>query len=204
MFSHLITSPTRGPEVALEGYLDMDNSSTGWSTGGWQHVLLLLLLLLPAADATAISWSVAEHFICHRVPAMMTTHYQQLEHLPSRYPSCQVWHMKVEAAAQKLRFKWEKVCNSSPVQLHYGLMLASHLDLPQPLIQKAQQVVEHLEATTRSPSGGGPHPHATSSHHNTYDRVDKLLTIARKWVEGDHQVRSILMGALRDLQQQIT
>lgn len=103
-------------------------------------------------DGLSIAWAVAEHL--HDVIGARTlfaTHYHEMVDLQHTHPAVSNWHVEVREWQDEIVFL-RKVL-PGPADKSYGIQVARLAGLPAPIIERAKQILTHLEmtATAREP-----------------------------------------------------
>ena len=103
-------------------------------------------------DGLSIAWAVAEHL--HDIIGARTlfaTHYHEMVDLQHTHPAVSNWHVEVREWQDEIVFL-RKVL-PGPADKSYGIQVARLAGLPAPIIERAKQILTHLEmtATAREP-----------------------------------------------------
>jgi len=103
-------------------------------------------------DGLSIAWAVAEHL--HDVigaRTMFATHYHEMVDLQHTHPGVSNWHVEVREWKDEIVFL-RKVL-PGPADKSYGIQVARLAGLPAPIINRAKQILTHLEmsASAREP-----------------------------------------------------
>lgn len=103
-------------------------------------------------DGLSIAWAVAEHL--HDVigaRTMFATHYHEMVDLQHTHPGVSNWHVEVREWKDEIVFL-RKVL-PGPADKSYGIQVARLAGLPAPIIDRAKQILTHLEmsASAREP-----------------------------------------------------
>lgn len=103
-------------------------------------------------DGLSIAWAVAEHL--HDVigaRTMFATHYHEMVDLQHTHPGVSNWHVEVREWKDEIVFL-RKVL-PGPADKSYGIQVARLAGLPTPIIDRAKQILTHLEmsASAREP-----------------------------------------------------
>lgn len=103
-------------------------------------------------DGLSIAWAVAEHL--HDVIGCRTlfaTHYHEMVDLQHTHKGVSNWHVEVREWKDEIVFL-RKVL-PGPADKSYGIQVARLAGLPAPIIQRAKQILTHLEmsAARREP-----------------------------------------------------
>ena len=97
-------------------------------------------------DGLSIAWAVAEHL--HDVIGARTlfaTHYHELVDLQHTHPAVSNWHVEVREWKDEIVFL-RKVL-PGPADKSYGIQVARLAGLPEPNINRAREILTHLEMT---------------------------------------------------------
>ncbi len=95
-------------------------------------------------DGLSIAWAVAEHL--HDVigaRTMFATHYHEMVDLAGTHPAVSNWHVEVREWRDEIVFL-RKVL-PGPADKSYGIQVARLAGLPAPIIDRARQILTHLE-----------------------------------------------------------
>ncbi len=103
-------------------------------------------------DGLSIAWAVAEHL--HDVigaRTMFATHYHEMVDLEHTHQAVSNWHVEVREWRDEIVFL-RKVL-PGPADKSYGIQVARLAGLPAPIIDRARQILTHLEmsASAREP-----------------------------------------------------
>ena len=112
-------------------------------------------------DGLAIAWSVAEHLHDNiRCRAIFATHYHELTDLSTRREAVKNASVAVREWNERIIFLRRIVPGAADKS--YGIQVARLAGLPQPIIDRARQILTHLESTSRQPEDGGGPPAAAT------------------------------------------
>ncbi|KAI8469891.1 MAG: muts domain V-domain-containing protein [Monoraphidium minutum] len=109
------------------------------------------------ADGVGLAWAVCEYLLTLGCPALLATHFGQLEELSALYPSCRLWRMQARAPRPRLPGRGGEDGDGgggAGAPLHYGIALARALGMPAPVLRRAAAVAEGLDAEQRARGGG--------------------------------------------------
>ncbi len=98
-------------------------------------------------DGLSIAWAVAEHLhddIGART--MFATHYHEMVDLAHTHPAVGNWHVEVREWRDEIVFL-RKVL-PGPADKSYGIQVARLAGLPAPIIDRARQILTHLEMSS--------------------------------------------------------
>ncbi len=103
-------------------------------------------------DGMSIAWAVVEYL--HEVEgkgvkALFATHYHELTELADKLPRVKNFNVAVKEWEQDILFFHKLVAGGS--NRSYGIQVARLAGVPQQVIERAQEVLERLEATEHSP-----------------------------------------------------
>ncbi|MDD2902566.1 MAG: DNA mismatch repair protein MutS [Syntrophales bacterium] len=105
-------------------------------------------------DGLALAWAVAEHL--HDVAGvgvktLFATHYQELTQLSRLKPRVRIFQVLVAESGGSIVFL-HRLAPGAAAQ-SYGIQVAQLAGVPAPVIARAQEVLENLEAGTLDPTG---------------------------------------------------
>ncbi len=132
-------------------------------------------------DGMSVAWATLE-WICSRTRSrtLFATHYHELTRLVERLPELRNAHMAVDASAksasgeQTLRFLYQ--LKDGPTNESFGIHVARLAGLPQSVIDRAWEVLESLEAETRTPSPrSGPVATAPSTDQLSFFGAERVV-----------------------------
>ena len=104
-------------------------------------------------DGLSIAWAVAEHL--HDVigaRTMFATHYHEMVDLQHTHPAVSNWHVEVREWQDEIVFL-RKVL-PGPADKSYGIQVARLAGLPPVIIDRAKQILTHLEMSAASREPG--------------------------------------------------
>jgi len=121
-------------------------------------------------DGLAIAWAILEYL--HNNPqarpwVLFATHYHELTDLEKALSRLRNYHLAVEERSGKLIFLYQ--LRPGPIRRSFGISVAEKAGLPQPLIQRAREILRHLEKQQ-------PPPSAEPTLFNLPAQTDTLLT----------------------------
>jgi DNA mismatch repair protein MutS len=98
-------------------------------------------------DGISIAWSVAEYLLKtqgHQAKTLFATHYWELTQLETLFDQVRNFHATVEEWNEEIMFlhKIAKGCGDKS----YGIHVARLAGMPQPVIMRAKQILQRLEA----------------------------------------------------------
>ncbi len=98
-------------------------------------------------DGLSIAWAVAEH-LHDEIGArtMFATHYHEMVDLAHTHPAVGNWHVEVREWRDEIVFL-RKVL-PGPADKSYGIQVARLAGLPAPIIDRARQILTHLEMSS--------------------------------------------------------
>lgn len=129
-------------------------------------------------DGLSIAWAVAEHL--HDVigcRTMFATHYHEMVDLEHTHTGVSNRHVEVREWKDEIVFL-RKVL-PGPADKSYGIQVARLAGLPKPIIERAKQILTHLEM---SAAPENPRKHAVANHENTDFPWLNRRTISCKWI----------------------
>ena len=104
-------------------------------------------------DGLSIAWSVAEHLHDEiQARCLFATHYHELTALASNRPSVQNYNVAVREWNDEIIFLRKIVAGAA--DRSYGIQVARLAGLPKAVVQRAQDILEHLEANAAQPQRG--------------------------------------------------
>lgn len=85
--------------------------------------------------------------LCVGACTLFATHFSRLTELAALYPNCKLWHFGVNASAQseRLDYTW-KLVPGQQQSVHYGLILANAVGIPQQVSEAAIYNTKRLVA----------------------------------------------------------
>ena len=128
-------------------------------------------------DGLAIAWAILEYL--HNNPrarpwVLFATHYHELTDLEKALPRLRNYHLAVEERNGKLIFLYQ--LRSGSIRRSFGISVAEKAGLPPSLIQRAREILRHLEKQQ-------PLPTSEPTLFNLPAQTDSLL--AKKLLELD-------------------
>jgi len=103
-------------------------------------------------DGLSIAWACVEHLHdANRCRGLFATHYHELTQLAGRLPSLALRTMRIKEWQGDVVFLHEVAAGAA--DRSYGIHVARLAGLPEPVVARAQAVLEHLEAPS---AAGGP------------------------------------------------
>ena len=142
-------------------------------------------------DGLSIAWAVVEHLHEHapvRAMTLFATHYHELNALAERLPRVHSFAVQVQEHAGRVVFLRRLVPGSADHS--YGIEVAEMAGLPDAVVQRAKQVLAHLEAhdvaaevgvhgdalpATARPQTDVPEPRAAPPPPAAHPRAGRLL-----------------------------
>jgi len=97
-------------------------------------------------DGISIAWSVAEHLLItenRMAKTLFATHYWELTKLEEKIPGAVNYHVAVQESGEGIVFLHKIVPGSTDKS--YGIHVAKLAGLPQSVLQRAQELLIHLE-----------------------------------------------------------
>lgn len=107
-------------------------------------------------DGLSIAWAVIEYIHNHpklRARTLFATHYHELVQLAAQLPGVRNYNVAVSEAGGHVVFLHKIVAGGA--DRSYGIHVGQLAGLPQPVLQRASQILAELEAQSR-PLAGGP------------------------------------------------
>ncbi len=101
-------------------------------------------------DGLSIAWSVAEHLHDHiQARSLFATHYHELTALSKSRDGVQNYNVAVREWNEEIIFLRKIVAGAA--DRSYGIQVARLAGLPKNIIQRAQEILDHLEADAGQP-----------------------------------------------------
>jgi DNA mismatch repair protein MutS len=135
-------------------------------------------------DGISIAWSIAEHL--HNSPAqpktLFATHYHELNELEERLPRVKNYHITNKEAGNKIIFLRKLARGGSTHS--FGIHVAKMAGMPSSLIERANEVLKHLEQIHQSNDRDAALKALSSSkvqlsifdaHSETFGEIRKIL-----------------------------
>ncbi len=94
-------------------------------------------------DGMSLSWAVTKHVAGLGALSLMATHYLELAELEALVPTLRAYHLGVELTDNKLIFTRELL--SGPASRSYGIHVARMADLPESILQVAEDKLREFE-----------------------------------------------------------
>jgi DNA mismatch repair protein MutS len=104
-------------------------------------------------DGISIAWSVAEHLLQQsdkKSRTLFATHYFELTKLEELYPGAVNYSVAVQEEADRITFLHKIIQGSA--DRSYGILVAKLAGLPLSVIQRAKEILHHLEEEGKSPT----------------------------------------------------
>ncbi len=97
-------------------------------------------------DGLALAWATAEA-LCEQIGAytLFATHYFEMTTLPGHFPRAANVHL--QAAEHKERIVFLHSVENGPASQSYGLQVAALAGVPKPVLKRAREKLQQLEAT---------------------------------------------------------
>jgi DNA mismatch repair protein MutS len=96
-------------------------------------------------DGLSLAWAIAKYLIeVNQSFTLFATHYLELAHLPSTYPSCVNVHLSAIEQGRELIFLHQ--VKPGHASQSYGLHVAQLAGVPKPIITQARKKLSQLEA----------------------------------------------------------
>ena len=79
---------------------------------------------------------------------LFATHFSRLSELAAVYPNCKLWHFGVNASAQseRLDYTWKLQEGQQQAVVHYGLILANSVGIPEEVNAKSASLLVRMLA----------------------------------------------------------
>lgn len=101
-------------------------------------------------DGLSIAWSVAEHlYDCTGARTLFATHYHELTALARNRPGVQNYNVAVREWNDRVIFLRKIVPGAADKS--YGIQVARLAGLPSAIIERAKEILHHLETSAQSP-----------------------------------------------------
>ncbi len=134
-------------------------------------------------DGLSIAWAVSEYLLDEKrmgAKTLFATHYHELVELASKYKRAKNYNVAVHEDGQKVTFLRKVVPGGADQS--YGIHVARLAGLPQPVIARAQQILEVLEEHNLSVEADG----ATEQSPQTHPTMPKpRRRVSRKTLQSD-------------------
>ncbi|KAL0020849.1 hypothetical protein WJX77_001177 [Trebouxia sp. C0004] len=136
------------------------------------------------ADGIGIAWAVSEHLIGLGACTLFATHFSRLSELTAVYPNCKLWHFGVNASAQseRLDYTW-KLQHGQQQAVHYGLILANSVGIPEQVAREAKRVVARLDAAEQQSQRIHSADPARQRLADLYSLGHKVQCLASSWAQ---------------------
>lgn len=134
-------------------------------------------------DGISIAWAVAEFLHDHprgRPKVLFATHYHELNELANRLPRIVNYRMAVREAGNKVLFLHQ--VQPGAAEHSFGIHVAAMAGLPQPVIERAGQIMKQLENGRSTPPKVQP-AQQPSSHQLSLFAPDPEMTRLRQWLK---------------------
>lgn len=103
-------------------------------------------------DGMSVAWSSLEWIATQiRSKTMFATHYHELTALSGKYPEIRNVHFSAESKERSAELRFLYQIEEGPANESFGIQVAQMAGLPKPLIKRAWQILERLEAQNKSP-----------------------------------------------------
>lgn len=99
-------------------------------------------------DGISIAWAVAEHLLTEKMrpKTLFATHYWELTQLEERTAGAANYHVAVDESSEEIRFLRKIVRGSTDKS--YGIHVAKLAGMPQQVIERAGEILQHLETSS--------------------------------------------------------
>lgn len=135
-------------------------------------------------DGISIAWSIAEylHQSVHQPKTLFATHYHELNELENRLPRVKNYHITNKESGNKIIFLRKLAPGGS--KHSFGIHVARMAGMPASLIQRANEMLKHLEEA-HADGAAGPRIKTMpaqklqlsifDAHSQTFDEIRKML-----------------------------
>jgi DNA mismatch repair protein MutS len=149
-------------------------------------------------DGISIAWSIAEylHSSPHQPKTLFATHYHELNELEEKFPSVKNYHITNKQAGNKIIFLRKLARGGSTHS--FGIHVARMAGMPVALVERASDILKHLETQHVDEGLDANNPVATGSDQK--ERVKNIslpqlqLSIFDAHTETFEEIRKILEG----------
>ncbi len=138
-------------------------------------------------DGISIAWSIAEHLhnSPHQPKTLFATHYHELNELVEKFARAKNFHVTNKEVGNKIIFLRKLARGGSTHS--FGIHVAKMAGMPPSLIDRANEILKHLEDSRESGVGGQESDKLRSlstskmqlsifdAHSETFDEIRKLL-----------------------------
>ncbi|CAL8469479.1 g9020 [Coccomyxa elongata] len=146
------------------------------------------------ADGVAIAWAVSEHLIGAGAFTLFATHFAPLGELAHMHPNCKQWHFGVDPTAQGLEHQYgHKLVPGEGAAVHYGLLMAPAVGLPDTVTEEARRIANAVEAADASLHTRAVEGHA-SEMHDVFSLAHRIVCVAQA-----HQQNPLKMDIRKQL-----
>jgi DNA mismatch repair protein MutS len=142
-------------------------------------------------DGISIAWSIVEylHHSTNAPKTLFATHYHELNELENKFPRIKNFHVTNKEVGNKIIFLRKLAPGGSTHS--FGIHVAKMAGMPPSLIQRANEILKHLEEKNVDGSSAGGNGHLTEqvknittqklqlsifdAHSETFDEIRKML-----------------------------
>jgi DNA mismatch repair protein MutS len=135
-------------------------------------------------DGISIAWSIAEHLhnSSHQPKTLFATHYHELNELEEKFKRVKNYHITNKEVANKIIFLRKLARGGSTHS--FGIHVAKMAGMPPSLIERANEILKHLESKHVDEDMGDAVKKLTApklqlsifdAHSETFDEIRKLL-----------------------------
>jgi DNA mismatch repair protein MutS len=150
-------------------------------------------------DGISIAWSIAEylHSSPHKPKTLFATHYHELNELEEKFPGVKNYHITNKEAGNKIIFLRKLARGGSTHS--FGIHVAKMAGMPATLIERANEILKHLE-TQHVDEGAGTENGAATEYTSQKEKIKSIslpqlqLSIFDAHTETFEEIRKILEG----------
>jgi len=99
-------------------------------------------------DGMSLAWAITEHLHEKKSLAIVATHYLEMAPLESKLSGLKNFHLGVEERSGRLLFTRQLVYG--PASRSYGIQVARLADLPESILERAQEKLKEFETKTQT------------------------------------------------------
>jgi DNA mismatch repair protein MutS len=107
-------------------------------------------------DGISIAWAMVEYIHDHpaaRAKTLFATHYHELNEMEELFPRVKNYNVSVKETENKVIFL--RKLQRGGVEHSFGIHVAKMAGMPQPVVQRANEMLRKLEEQRSSPAGSG-------------------------------------------------
>jgi DNA mismatch repair protein MutS len=150
-------------------------------------------------DGISIAWSIAEylHSSPHKPKTLFATHYHELNELEEKFPGVKNYHITNKEAGNKIIFLRKLARGGSTHS--FGIHVAKMAGMPATLIERANEILKHLE-TQHVDEGLETENGAATEYTSQKEKIKSIslpqlqLSIFDAHTETFEEIRKILEG----------